>query len=390
MASKSNNQQVTRKVLHTYQLRDQTGNSAPGRKSMLLGTLGRTQKGVWVSFDKRPGMGDHTRYWNDDNTSLKYDDFHNNLVYEKGLELSLFSSKKKTKPQSIQKKNQKGLIQKIYHQGGKQYEGDLKDVETNHAAKDQDSKRRRAVTELRVSKDKETKKRTRRAEPKPDSLLELFRHNAQALAVTPDNLMKIRSLMVGEWANALSLEVLHESLQEAHSQGLSNACEASPYRKWLEQGGPCRVQENHGNGDEEDNRDDQREENDEDHQDDQHEENDEDYQDDQREENDEDHQDNQNEESNENGENTDEEEGEEAWEGIFDERTVSTPGDIDAEGDNPDSQPPASTRASGSEESVQRKHSSPADSERLGVLTGFKIDVELGLVGLHGRNNRQR
>ena len=49
-------------------------------------------------------MGDHTRSWNDDNTSIRYDDFQNKLVYEKGLELSLFSSKKKTKPQSIQKK----------------------------------------------------------------------------------------------------------------------------------------------------------------------------------------------------------------------------------------------------------------------------------------------
>ena len=361
IASKCNNQQVTRKVLHTYQLRDQTGNSAPGRISMLIGTLKRTRKGIWVSFDKRLGMGDHTRYWNDDNTSSKYNDFHNDLQYEKGLELSLFSSRKKTKPQSIQKRNQKSLIQKIYHQEGRQYDGDLKDVEEN-----QDSKRKRAITESTTSNDKGMNKKTRRAEPNSDSLLELFRQNAQALSSTPDNLKKIRSLMVEEWANALPLEVLHESLQEAHSQGLSNACEASPYRKWLERGGPCRVQENHGNGDEEDDRDHQREENDEDHQDDQHE------------------------ESNEDGENTDEEEGEEAWEGISDERTVSTPGDIDAERDNPYSQPPASTGASGSEESVQRKHSSPSDSERLGVLTGFKFDVELGLIGLHGRNNRQR
>lgn len=38
--------------------------------------------------------------------------------------------------------------------------------------------------------------------------------------------------MVEEWTNALPLEVLYESLQEAHSQGRSNDCEASPYRKW--------------------------------------------------------------------------------------------------------------------------------------------------------------
>ncbi len=366
MTPKSNDPRMTRKVLHTYQLRDQAGNSAPDRRSMLIGTLGRAQKGIWVSFDKRLGMGDHTRYWNDDNTSSKYDQFHNDLQYEKGLELSLFSSRKKTKPQSIQKRNQKSLIQKIYHQEGRQYDGDLKDVEENHAAKDQESKRKRAITESTTSNAKGMNKKTRRAEPNSDSLLGLFRENAQALSSTPDNLKKIHSRMVEEWANALPLEVLHESLQEAHTQGLSNACEASQYRKWLEQGGPCRVQENLRNGDEENDRDDQREENDEDHQDDQQE------------------------GSNKDGENTDEEEGEEAWEGISDERTISTPGDIDAEDDNPDSQPPASTGASGSEESVQRKHSSPSDSERLGVLTGFKFDVELGLIGLHGRNNRQR
>ena len=82
MVSKSNNQPTTRKVPHTYQLGDQAGNNAPGRKSMLIGTLGRTQKGVWVSFDKRPSIGDHTRYWNDNNTGTKYNDFNTNLVYE--------------------------------------------------------------------------------------------------------------------------------------------------------------------------------------------------------------------------------------------------------------------------------------------------------------------
>ena len=82
---------------------------------------------------------------------------------------------------------------------------------------------------------------------------------------------------------------------------------------------------------------------------------------------------------------------------ISDEQAVSAQGEIDAEGDNPDSQPPASTRAGGSEptltaagESIQSEHSSPSDCERLGVLTGFKCDVELRLVGLHGRKNRPR
>ena len=69
------------KVLHTYQLRDQAGNNAPGRKSMLLGTLGDTKKGIWVSFDKRPGMG----LWqgctsSDDSSSLKFDDFQSRLI----------------------------------------------------------------------------------------------------------------------------------------------------------------------------------------------------------------------------------------------------------------------------------------------------------------------
>ena len=335
------------------------GNSAPGRKSMLLGTLGDTQKGIWVSFDRRPGMGDHTRYWNDDNTSSRYDDFHNDLQYEKGLELSLFSSKKRTGPQSIQKRNQKSLIQKIYHQGGRQYDGDLKDVEENHAAKDKNSKRKRAMIESTTPNDKGTNKKTRRAEPNSDSLLGLFRQNAQALSSTPDNLEKIRSLMEEEWTNALPLEVLHKSLQEAHSQGLTNACEASPYRKWLERGGPCRVKEYHGNGDDEDDQEDQHGNgDDEDDQEEQHEIGDDD-----------DDQEDQHQEDNDDSEDTDEKEGKEAWEGISDEQTVSAQGIIDAEDD---------------------KQDSPSDSERLGVLTAFKFDVELGLIGLHGRNNRQR
>ena len=242
-------------------------------------------------------------------------------------------------------------------------------METDQAAKDQSSKRKRAVAESSTSKDKETNKRTRRAEPSPDSLLELFRHNAQALSETPDNLKKIRSLIVEEWANALPLEMLHESLQEAHSQGLSNACEASPYRKWLEQGGPCRIKENDGNGNDED---DQADEGD---QGDQHE------------------------ESIDDGEDLDEEEeeDEEAWEGISDEETVSAQDKIESEGDDLNSQEAASTRAGVPEpslttarDSAPGEHSSPSDSERLGVLTAFKFDVELGLIGLHGRDNRQR
>ena len=56
MASKSKIQPATRRVLHTSQLRDQMGNNTPRRKSMLIGALGRTQKGVWVLFNQRPGM----------------------------------------------------------------------------------------------------------------------------------------------------------------------------------------------------------------------------------------------------------------------------------------------------------------------------------------------
>ena len=129
----------------------------------------------------------------------------------------------------------------------------------------------------------------------------------------------------------------------------------------MEQGGPCRIKENDGNGDDEEDQDDQHEE------------------------------------SIDDGESTNEEEDEEAWEGISDAQTVSAQGYIVAEGDGLDPQQADSTRAGGSgprlttaRESVEAKHSSPSDSERLGVLTAFKIDVELGLVGLHGRNNRQR
>ena len=129
----------------------------------------------------------------------------------------------------------------------------------------------------------------------------------------------------------------------------------------MEQGGLCRLKEHDGNGDDKDDQDEQHKE------------------------------------SIDGGESTSEEESEEAWEGISDEKTVSAKDNTDAEGDNPDSQPAPSTRASGSEprlttarDSAQEKQTSPSDSKRLGVLTAFKFDVELGLVGLHGRRNRQR
>ena len=114
----------------------------------------------------------------------------------------------------------------------------------------------------------------------------------------------------------------------------------------MERGGPCRVTEYPEIGDDEDDQEDQHGIGD-----------------------DEDDQEDPHEEGNDDSEITDEEEGEEAWEGISDEHTVSAQDIINAEGDRPNS---------------------PSDSERLGVLTGCKFDVELGLIGLHGRNNRQR
>ena len=340
---------MSHKVLHTYQLRGQTGHNARGRRSMLLGTLRGAQKGVWVSFHRRPGIGDHTRYWNDDNTCLKYDDFQNNLVYETGLELSHFSSKK-TKPQSIQKRIQKSLIQKLYHQGGKQYEGDLEDVEINQAAKDHEGKRKRAITESSKPQDQRANKKIQRAEADPDSLLGLFRHNAQTVSETTANL---RKLLMEEWSNALPLEVLRESLEESHSQGSSNACETSPYRKWLERGGPCAHEGNQGNGDDECDQRDQQEEH------------------------------------NGDGEESDEEEGGEPWEGISDNQQTFA-----YERDSLDSEQAADTRdgitAREAVYTLQREPSSSplhTISERLRVLTKLKIGAELGLLGLHHKNN---
>lgn len=69
-------------------------------------------------------MGNHTRYWNDDNSNTTSKNFDNDLVYSDGLELSQFSSKKITRAHQNQKKNQRRLIKKVYDQEGRQYKGD--------------------------------------------------------------------------------------------------------------------------------------------------------------------------------------------------------------------------------------------------------------------------
>ena len=152
-----------------------------------------------------------------------------------------------------------------------------------------------------------------------------------------------------EWSNALPLEVLRESLEEAHSQGLSNACEISRYRKWLERGGPCAHEGNQGNGDDECDQGDQQEE------------------------------------PNGDGEESDEEGGE-PWEGISDNQQTFT-----YERDSPDSEQAANTRVGiTAREAVyplQRElSSSHTVSERLRVLMQFEISAELGLLGLPNNN----
>ena len=342
-------------------------------------------------------MGDHTRYWNDDDTRLKYDDFQSNLIYEKGLELSLFGSKRVAKQQSVQKKNQKSLIQRIYHQGGKQYEGDLEEVKTNSMIKSQEGKRTRTLN-----------KETTTAGPDPNSLLDLFRQNAQMVSETPANLQKIRSLMVEEWTNALveewtknlPLEVLHKSLQEAHAQGISNACEAGPYRQWLERGGPCGSGESNEQEDDECDQGDEQEESNSDGEDSYKEGNtDEEGSTDEEEnigeEGNTDEEENTNEEANEEA-NTDEEDSEEAWEGISNEQAISAQDGMDVEGDSPHSEQTANTQVGGSEPTMTPARDSlrvlegetETISQRLRVLTEFKVGAELGLLGLHRRSNR--
>ena len=55
--------------------------------------------------------------------------------------------------------------------------------------------------------------------------------------------------------------MLRELLEEAHPQGFSNACETSPYRKWLEWGGPCAREGNQGDSEDEFDQEDQQVEN---------------------------------------------------------------------------------------------------------------------------------
>ncbi len=188
-----------------------------------------SKKSIWVSFDKRP-QGDHTRYWGEDNTALRYTDFDKQLVYASGLELSRFTSKRKTKSQLVKKKNQRSLVQRVYHQGGKQYRGDLEAIKKESAAKSQQGKEKKSQ--------KPTSRKAKTTKYPVDKRVHLFHTNALQLAATNDTAKKVHADMVDEWADeAPPLEIVLSSLQEAHELELADAFETSAYKKWTANAG---------------------------------------------------------------------------------------------------------------------------------------------------------
>ncbi len=161
-----------------------------------------------------------------------YGNFVNNLVYSKGLELSRFSPKKSSKPQHQLRKKQRALINLIYDQGGKQYEGDLEIVEAKKTVEHDTGKRKLDAVKAGKSKNT-TPRKTRKLNPEPDSLLDSFQHKAQEIPLTVDTVQKLHDMMAEEWQNAPPIQVIKNSLEEARRLDDPNAFEANSYMKWL-------------------------------------------------------------------------------------------------------------------------------------------------------------
>ena len=160
---------------------------------MMIGKLPYT--GIWVSFDPRSTNGPLTRYWDDDSKGITYAHFDIDLEYSEGLELSRFSSKKRSKPKKVQKEKQKALIKMIYYHGGKQYKRDIETVEAQKTATMDTGKRKRDTAKADKSKNT-TPRKARKVNPTSDSLLELFQHKAQEKPITLGNVSKLHRMMM--------------------------------------------------------------------------------------------------------------------------------------------------------------------------------------------------
>ena len=80
-------------------------------------------------------------------------------------------------------------------------------------AKDHTGKRKRDSAKSSQSQNT-TPRKTRKANPEPNSLIQSFRHNAGKGTDTLDNIRTLHSLIGEEWGDAPSMDVVRSSLQE--------------------------------------------------------------------------------------------------------------------------------------------------------------------------------
>ena len=223
---------TTPAVLHRYQLKDHSTSHASNRKSMRIGTLINGGQSYWVSFDKR-GDGDQARYWNDAGDLLSHRNEKGNIEYAEGLQLSRFGTLKAAKKQTPQWKKQKLLINKIYHQDGVQFEGDLEIIEAVQAVKDEKQGSNRKKSKLSSGKTKNTTPRkTQKTAHDSDTILDQFRVNASALPATFQFAKKLQAIMRKQMGVTPPERVLLAALEEAHKEGNEDASRTRPWIKW--------------------------------------------------------------------------------------------------------------------------------------------------------------
>ena len=213
-------------------MRDQATSTGSRRQSMLIGKLHDGQ-GLWVSFDKR-GDSYHPRYWSEAGKNLSLMALKGKVDFAKGLELSQFSSKRRTNKQKPHQDKQKLLIRQVYHQGGVLYEGDLEMIEALQAAKDKTEKQRRKISMAKSGKIQNTApKKIRQIQNDSALSIEKFHINACSLPTTREFARHLRRQMLEHLTKTLPpTAVLLAALQHAHSANTADATTTPPYVQW--------------------------------------------------------------------------------------------------------------------------------------------------------------
>ena len=201
---------------------------------MRIGHLVDGGQGFWVSFDGRGSTGYHTRYWNEAKEPCNFRQLQGKVKVEKELELSNFSSRKKTTANKPQILKQKLLIRKIYLQGGVLYEGNVDEIEAVQAEKDQleGSRRKNAKLKSGITKNT-TPKKPKIIEQDSKSILDMFKYDACNLPTSPYSLKKLRA----SWKKLLPLvapptDVLLAALTEAQTDGEKDGRQTTAYLTW--------------------------------------------------------------------------------------------------------------------------------------------------------------